>query len=50
MSSWFIGWEDWEGNNGNSIATVDNDDDDADADAEAGEHVCDFLEVWLHQL
>jgi hypothetical protein len=29
---------------------VDNDDDDANADVEAGEHVCDFLEVWLHQL
>jgi hypothetical protein len=49
MSSWFIGWEDWEGNNGNSVATED-DDDDADAEAEAGEYACDFLKVALRRL
>ena len=40
MSLQFIGWEDWEGDNGNSVMTED--DDNADA--------CDFLEVALHQL
>jgi hypothetical protein len=57
MSSWFIGREDWEGNNGNSVATEnDNDDDDDDdndnddAEAEAGEYACDFLKVALRQL
>jgi hypothetical protein len=49
MSSWFIGWEDWEGNNGNSVATED-DDDDADVEAEAGEYACDFLKVALRRL
>jgi hypothetical protein len=49
MLSWFIGWEDWEGNNDNSIATED-DINGNDADAEAGEHACDFLKVPLHQL
>ena len=48
MSSRFIGWEDWEGNNGNSVATEDDDNDDADA--ETGEYACDFLEVALRQL
>ena len=48
MPSRFIGLEDWEGNNGNGVATEDDDNDDADA--EAGEYVCDFLEVGLHQL
>ena len=37
MSSRFIGREEWEGENGNSVATEDN-----DYDAEAGEYVCDF--------
>ena len=52
MSSWFIGREDWEGDNGNSVAMEDNDDDgdDADADAEAGEYACDFLKVALRRL
>ena len=40
MSLQFIGWEDWEGDNGNSVTTED--DDNANA--------CDFLEVALHQL
>ena len=48
MSSQFIGREDWEGNNGNSVAT-ENDDND-DADGEAGEYMCNFLEVGLHRL
>jgi hypothetical protein len=48
MLSRFIGWEDWEGNNGNSIETEDNDNNDADT--EAGEYVCNFLEVGLHRL
>ncbi len=46
--SWFIGLEDWEGNNSNSIVTEDNDDDYADM--EVGEYMCNFLEVGLHQL
>ena len=46
MLSRFIGWEDWEGDNGNSVATEDDD----DADAEAGEFACDFLEVTLRRL
>ena len=37
MSSWFIGREDWEGDNGNSI--IIDDDDDDDNDDEAGEYV-----------
>ncbi len=37
MSSRFIGPEDWEGENGNSVATEDN-----DYDADAGEYVCVF--------
>ena len=48
MSSQFIGQEDWEGNKGNSVVTEY--DNDKDADVEAGEYVCDFLEVGLHQL
>ena len=47
-SSWFIGRNDWEGNNGNSVAMED--DDDAYADADAGEYTCDFLKVALRQL
>jgi hypothetical protein len=43
MSSQFIGWEDWEGDNGNSVVTEDDD----DANAEAGEYACNFLEVAL---
>jgi hypothetical protein len=64
MSSWFIGREDWEGDNGISVAMEDDDDDDdddddaddddadadADADAEAGEYACDFLKVALRRL
>ena len=46
MLSRFIGPEDWEGDNGNSITTEDDDNDDANT--EAGEFVCDFLEVGLH--
>jgi len=46
MLSQVIGWEDWEGNNGNSIVT-ENDDN---GNAEAGEYVCDFFEVALCQL
>jgi len=44
----FNGREDWEGNNGNSVATEDN--NNGTADAEAGEYVCNFLDVGLHQL
>ena len=40
--------EDWEGDNGNSVATED--DDNEDVDAEAGEYACNFLEVALRQL
>jgi hypothetical protein len=39
MSSRCIGREDWEGDNGNSVATEDDDE---------GEYVCNFLEVGLH--
>jgi hypothetical protein len=48
MSSRFIGREDWEGDNGNSVATEDDDNDDVNA--EAGEYACNFLEVALRQL
>ena len=48
MSSQFIGREDWEGNNGNSVAMEDDDNDDANT--EAGEYTCNFLEVVLRQL
>ncbi len=41
MSSQFIGREDWEGDNSNSVAMEDDDNDNTDA--EAGEYVCDFL-------
>ena len=44
----FIGREDWEGNNGNSVVTEDN--NNGTTDAEAGEYVCNFLDVGLHQL
>ena len=54
MSPWFIGREDWEGDNGNSVATEDDNDDDDDddndnddAEAEAGEYACNFLKVAL---
>ena len=62
MSSWFIGQEDWEGDNGDNVATEDNAnanaiavadanaDADADANAEAGEYACDFLKVALCRL
>jgi hypothetical protein len=48
MSSQFIGREDWEGENGNSIATEDDDNNydanaEAEAEAEAGEYACNFL-------
>jgi hypothetical protein len=46
MSSRFIGWEDWEGNNGNSVGMEDDD----FSDAEAGEYACNFLEVAIHRL
>jgi hypothetical protein len=39
MSSRLIGREDWDGDNGNSVAAEDND----NADAKAGEYACDFL-------
>ncbi len=42
----FIGQEDWEGNNGCSVAT----EDDINADAEAGEYAHNYLEVILRQL
>ena len=48
MSSRFIGQEDWEGDNGNSIATEDGDNDNANA--EVGEYTCNFLEVAFRQL
>jgi hypothetical protein len=48
MSSQFIGREDWEGNNGNSVVT-ENVDENA-ADAKAGEYTCNFLEVATHRL
>ncbi len=57
MSPWFIGREDWEGDNGNSVATEDDNDDDDDddndnddAEAEAGEYACNFLKVALRRL
>jgi hypothetical protein len=40
MSLRFIGWEDWEGDNGNSITTEDDD----------NANTCDFLEVTLRRL
>ena len=42
----FIGREDWEGNNGSSVATEEDD----DTDAEAGGYAHNFLEVILCQL
>ena len=42
----FIGWEEWEGNNGSGVATGDDD----HADAEAGEYARKFLEDALSQL
>ena len=48
MLSWFIGREDWEGDNGNSVATEDDNDDYADA--ESGEYAYNFLKVMLSQL
>ncbi len=58
MLSWFIGQEDWEGDNGNSVATEDDADAnavavadaDANADTDVGEYECDFLKVALRQL
>jgi hypothetical protein len=50
MSSRFIGREDWEGDNGNSVATKDKNNVDDNADAEAGDYACDFFEVALHRL
>ena len=44
----FIGREDWEGDNGNSVAMEDNNDNDVNA--EAGEYACNFMEVALRQL
>ena len=46
MLSWFIGWEDWEGNNGSGIATEDDD----DTDVEGGGYAHNFLEVILRRL
>ncbi len=42
----FIGWEDWEGDDGSGIVTEDDD----DTDAEAGGYAHDFLEVVLHRI
>ena len=60
MLSWFIGQEDWEGDNGNSIGTEDDADAnavavavadaDANADTDVGEYACDFLKVALRRL
>ena len=46
MSWRFIGWEDLEGDNGNSVRMEDDD----FSDAEAGEYACNFLEVAIHRL
>ena len=40
MTLRFIGWEDWEGDNGNSVTKED------DGNAK----MCDFFEVVLRQL
>ena len=48
MSSRFIGQEDWEGDNDNSVAVEDGNNDDANV--EVGEYTCNFLEVALCQL
>jgi hypothetical protein len=46
MLSRFIGWEDWEGDNGNSVRMEDDD----FSDVKAGEYACNFLEVAIHWL
>jgi hypothetical protein len=42
----FFWQEDWEGDNGNGVASEYGN----KTDTEGGECVCDFLEVVLHQL